>query len=111
VVITGRSGQIQIFSLKQEIAVKQSMHKSAHKKLAGICLILTALFAAASSAAEDPATVNRDLTSVIALLGLPCGEVVSNVATGNNDHIATCKDGNRYRVFVNAEGRVVAQKL
>ena len=31
-------------------------------------------------------------------------------AAADNDHIASCKDGNRYRVFVNTEGRVVAQK-
>jgi len=28
-----------------------------------------------------------------------------------NDHIATCKHGNRYRIFVNPQGRVVATKL
>jgi hypothetical protein len=50
------------------------------------------------------------MTSVIALLGLPCGQVVSVVKKGENDHVATCQDGNRYRVFLNAEGRVVAQK-
>ena len=27
-----------------------------------------------------------------------------------NDHIATCKDGNHYRIFVNPQGRVVALK-
>ena len=47
---------------------------------------------------------------VIALLGLPCGQVVSVIKKGDNDHITTCKDGNRYRVFLNAEGRVVATK-
>jgi len=41
---------------------------------------------------------------------LPCGPVVSARRQADNDHIATCKNGNRYRVFVNAEGRVVAQK-
>ena len=66
---------------------------------------MTALFAQPSFA-----DVNKDLTSVIALLGLPCGQVVSAVKKGDNDHVATCKDGNRYRVFMNAEGRVVAQK-
>ena len=44
------------------------------------------------------------------LLGMPCGQVVSAKRQADNDHIATCKSGNRYRVFVNAEGRVVAQK-
>jgi hypothetical protein len=68
------------------------------------------LFAGPSPAAED-VTLLKDLTSVITLLGLPCGQVVSAKRQTDNDHIASCKNGNRYRVFVNAEGRVVAQKL
>ena len=63
-----------------------------------------------ASAAEDDAPLRQDLTAVIMLLGLPCGEVVSAQRQTDNDHIATCKDGSRYRVFVNAQGRVVAQK-
>ena len=70
---------------------------------------LAALFAQPTSAAED-ATLLKDLTSVIRLLGLPCDHVVSAKRQADNDHIATCKSGQRYRVFVNAEGRVVAQK-
>ena len=57
---------------------------------------------------EDPAL--KDLTSVIALLGLPCGQVVSATLVKENDHIATCKDGNRYHVHLDATGRVVAEK-
>jgi hypothetical protein len=71
--------------------------------------LLTAFLAVPSRAADDAALL-KDLTSVIALLGLPCGQVVSATRLKDNDHIATCKDGNRYRVFINAEGRVVAQK-
>lgn len=63
----------------------------------------------ASLAAEDPAQL-KDLTSVVALLGLPCGQVVSATRLKDNDHLVTCQDGNRYRVHVNAEGRVVADK-
>jgi hypothetical protein len=48
--------------------------------------------------------------AVIALQGLPCGEVVSVKTQGDNDHIATCKDGNRYHVFLNSTGRVVVEK-
>ena len=70
---------------------------------------LAMLFAGPSPAAEDAALL-KDLTSVIMLLGMPCGQVVSAKRQGDNDHIASCKDGNRYRVFVNAEGRAVAQK-
>ena len=76
-----------------------------HRTLA---LFLSAFFAAQTPAAEDAALL-KDLTSVIALLGVPCGQVMSATKLKDNDHIATCKDGNRYRVFVNAEGRVVAE--
>jgi hypothetical protein len=72
-------------------------------------MVMTAFFTGPAQAAEDAALL-KDMTSVIALLGQPCGQVVSAIKKADNDHIATCKDGNRYRVFLNAEGRVVAQK-
>lgn len=74
-----------------------------------LVVVMSLFFAASSLAADDPSLL-KDLTAVIALLGLPCGQVVSATELRNNDHIATCKDGNRYRVFVNDAGRVVAQK-
>ena len=70
---------------------------------------MTALFAAPSLAADD-ATTRKDLMAVIALQGMPCGEVVSVKTQSDNDHIATCKDGNRYHVFLNSAGRVVVEK-
>jgi hypothetical protein len=70
----------------------------------------TATCVALVSPAADDAAQRKDLAAVIALQGQPCGEVVSVVVNGANDFIAACKDGNRYRVFVNAEGRVVVQK-
>jgi hypothetical protein len=74
-----------------------------------LTISMAALLAAPSLAADDAAT-RKDLTSVIALQGLPCGEVVSVKIQGDNDYIATCKDKNRYHVFVNSTGRVVAEK-
>jgi hypothetical protein len=68
------------------------------------------VFCTLPSRAADDAALLKDLTSVIALLGMPCGQVVSATRLTDDDHIATCQDGNRYRVFINAEGRVVAQK-
>ena len=68
---------------------------------------LTAFFAGTSPAAD---TLAKDLTSTIALLGLPCGQVVSAKRLGENDYLATCSNKMRYRVFVNAQGRVVAQR-
>jgi hypothetical protein len=55
--------------------------------------------------------VTRDLAAVIALQGLPCGKVVRASQQGEDDYVASCEDGNRYRVLVNAEGRVVVEKL
>jgi hypothetical protein len=78
-------------------------------KALALMIATLALSPGSSSAAEDAALL-KDMTSVLALLGLPCGQVVSVVTKGDNDHVATCKDGNRYRIFLNAEGRVVAQK-
>lgn len=69
---------------------------------------LVAAIPAVAGAADDPKQ-KQDLTAVIALQGKPCGEVVSYVTQADNDFIATCKDGNRYRVHVQ-DGRVVVEK-
>ena len=74
-----------------------------------LTVAMTALIAAPSLAADD-ATTRKDLMAVIALQGLPCGEVVSVKTQGDNDHIVSCKDGNRYHVFLNAQGRVVVER-
>ena len=62
----------------------------------------------AAIAADDPKQ-KEDLSAVIALNGQPCGGVVSYVVQGENDFLATCKDGNRYHVYLKA-GRVVVEK-
>jgi hypothetical protein len=77
---------------------------------AALLFPLAMLFAAPAPAAEDPALL-RDLTAVLMLLAKPCGDVVSAKRQSDNDHIATCKDGSRYRVFVDTAGRAAAQKL
>ena len=74
-----------------------------------LVFVMTAFFAKPSLAADE-VSLAKDMTAVIALLGLPCGQVVSVQLQGDNDRIASCQDGNRYRVFLNPEGRVVAQK-
>ena len=79
-------------------------------RAAGLAIaILTATYAGPSLAADD-ASVKKDLFTVITLQGLPCGEVVNVATKGDNDHIASCKDGNRYLVSVNSQGRVVVEK-
>jgi hypothetical protein len=74
-----------------------------------IAILSAACFAAPLLGADDEAT-RKDLFTVITLNGLPCGEVVSVATRAENDHVATCKDGNRYRIFLNPQGRVVVEK-
>jgi len=76
---------------------------------AALAILATAGIAATAQAADDDA-VRKDLFTVITLQGLPCGEVVSVTTKAENDHLASCKDGNRYHVFLNAAGRVVVEK-
>jgi len=73
-------------------------------------IALMAILSSVPSLAAEDVPLHKDLTAVIALLSLPCGQVVSVKQVKDNDHIATCQDGNRYRVFLDAQGRVVAQK-
>ena len=72
-------------------------------------LFVLALFAARSFAADDEA-LRKDLTAVIALQGLPCEEVVAVTVQAESDFAVTCKDANKYRVYLNDAGRVVIDK-
>ncbi|MDP9007216.1 MAG: hypothetical protein M3N91_00635 [Pseudomonadota bacterium] len=76
-------------------------------------LALTAAAAVAGPslmAAEDP-SFTKDLKATIALQGMTCDQVIGAKRNADSDYTATCKDGNRYHVFVNAQGRVIVQKL
>ena len=72
-------------------------------------LVVAAFFAVPSSA-ENEEALKKDLTAVIALHGLPCGQVVDVEVLAESDYAASCKDGNKYRVYLNAEGRVIVEK-
>ena len=83
------------------------MHKRA--LLLAQSLLMAAFFAAPSFAADDEA-LKKDMMAVISLQGMPCGEVLAVKKLAENDHAVACKDGNKYRVYVNAAGRVVVEK-
>jgi len=59
---------------------------------------------------QDEAALKKDLTAVIALQGLPCGQVVAVAEKAESDYAVSCKDGNLYRVYLNSAGRVVVEK-
>ena len=60
-------------------------------------------------AADD--ALGKDLKATIALQGKPCDQLVASKRNGDSDYTASCKDGNRYHIFVNPQGRVIVQKL
>ena len=64
---------------------------------------------APASAADD--TLGKDLKVTIVLHGFACDQIMSSKRNADSDYTATCKDGNRYHVFVNPQGRVVVEKL
>ena len=61
--------------------------------------------------AADDASLGKDLKATIALQGMPCDQLVASKRNGDSDYTATCKDGNRYHIFVNPQGRVIVQKM
>ena len=73
-------------------------------------LTTLALIGSAPALAADDA-IGKDLKVTIALQGYPCDEVDSAQRNADSDYTARCKDGNRYHVFVNSQGRVVVEKL
>jgi len=79
------------------------------KRRTTFTLAATCLFAAVPAMAEDPSTA-ADLKATIALHGMKCDQVTASKRRGDSDYAVTCKDGNRYHVFVDAQGRVVVDK-
>jgi hypothetical protein len=73
-------------------------------------LIMAACLIGAPAFADD-AGLGKDLKATIALQGMPCDQIVTAKRNGDSDYTASCKDGNRYHIYVNAQGRVIVQKL
>ena len=72
-------------------------------------IFVAALFALPSIAADEEA-LKKDLTSVIALQGLPCMQVVTVKTQAENNYLVTCKDQNKYHIYLNDKGRVIVEK-
>lgn len=71
---------------------------------------LTLLGSTALVGAQGPSP-GQDLKATIALQGFPCDQVIDSKRNSDSDYTATCKDGNRYHIYVDASGRVVVKKL
>lgn len=74
-------------------------------------LSAVALSGSAALGAADEPSFGKDLTATIVLHGQPCDAVVDARRNSDSDYTATCRDGNRYHVYVDSTGRVIVQKL
>jgi hypothetical protein len=74
-------------------------------------LMMAATVGTAQVLGADDAGFSKDLKATIALQGMTCDQVINAKRNADSDYTATCKDGNRYHVYVNAQGRVIVQKL
>jgi hypothetical protein len=74
-------------------------------------VVTTMWLAGPATLASAQTGLGNDLKATIALQGLPCDQIVQTKRNGDSDYVAACKDGNRYHIFVNPQGRVVVQKL
>ncbi|MDE2348114.1 MAG: hypothetical protein KGL92_06395 [Gammaproteobacteria bacterium] len=63
----------------------------------------------ASRATADDSSFGKDLMATIALQGKTCDKLVSIKRNGDSDYSVACKDGHRYHIYVNAQGRVIVQ--
>jgi len=74
------------------------------------CILAGMAFCSSVVLAADEAFA-KDLKATIALQGQPCSEVAEAKRNADSDYNVSCKDGNRYHVYVNDKGRVIVQKL
>ena len=80
-------------------------------RISALTLTVVTLLGGAPFAAADDASLGKDLKATIALQGMTCDQLVNSKRNGDSDYTASCKDGNRYHVFVDSTGRVVVKKL
>ena len=76
-----------------------------------LALTLAAVSSHAGIVAADDSSMSKDLGATIALQGMPCDQLLEAKRNADSDYTASCRDGNRYHIYVNAQGRVIVQKL
>ncbi|NND43827.1 MAG: hypothetical protein HKN58_00790 [Xanthomonadales bacterium] len=81
------------------------------KWIATAMVALTLSLAGTSPAlGQDDGKVRKDLETVLALKGKPCGAIVDLRRQGENDYLVTCRDGSRYRIFISEGDQVVVEE-
>jgi hypothetical protein len=80
-------------------------------RISVLTLTAATLLGGAPFVAAEDASLGKDLKATIALQGMPCDKLVEAKRNADSDYTASCQDGNRYHIYVNAQGRVIVQKL
>jgi len=80
-------------------------------RISALVLTAAAILGGTCSLAADAPSLGKDLKATIVLQGMACDQLVEAKRNADSDYTASCKDGNRYHVYVNAQGRVIVQKL
>jgi hypothetical protein len=80
------------------------------QRLCILTLTVAAVICGTPSWSAEDAAIGKDLKATIALQGKSCDQIVSSKRNADSDYAVTCKDGNRYHVYVNAQGRVMVEK-
>ena len=97
---------------KEKLKTVSRAHTLTGRGFAGITGVLNAIITAGipTANAEEPLShdevVKKDLFTVITLHGVHCEKVIAYEKISDQDYVATCKNGNWYRVQVSADGRV-----
>ena len=70
------------------------------------CAVAVTLYSQLAIAAD----IGGDLKATIVLQGYACSDIAQKTRKADSDYNVSCKDGNHYHVFINAQGRVVVEK-
>jgi hypothetical protein len=87
------------------VKLKENYMLSAQMRFAA-CAAAVALYSPMAGAAD----IGGDLKATIVLQGYACSDIAQKTRKADSDYNVTCKDGNHYHVYINAQGRVVVEK-
>ena len=99
--------------LQRRCALKPQSATPIKRMLLNLGLTVQALILLQACTEYEPshdAIIRQDLLTIIETLGSPCEQVSEFELTTDFTYAVTCESGDRYRIYVNPEGRVHVKK-
>ena len=93
----------------EKVSLVFSIDSMAIVKITDVIMTFISAFIPSASAGEDLShddIVKQDLFIVITLHGAHCKAVIDYERTTDQDYVAVCESGDKYRVHISADGRV-----